>query len=472
MGDGPAVTGVIRRRDDAVAQTPPRGGLPTPEGPSVSGSGSSRFPGFVLGAYGVAAGAAVAVARIALLRKAGAAERAERLGTAPPPCGPGRLLLHAVSAGEMIAASALASEIERTAGVKLLLTTGTTEGRIVAERVRETCRAVEAVAFLPWDRPGAVRRWLARLAPAAVVTVEAELWPGLFLGARSLGIPVAVASGRLRPSEAWRYARAGPFFRPVLDAVAWIGARTEEDRERFLAIGASPSRVEVTGDLKLDAPAPPAALPAGWGAWLGNGPPLLVAASTHAPEEELLLAGVKRLRGEGVEVRLAIAPRHVARSGEVEDLARQAGFGTCRLSGSRGAPASILIVDTFGPLSSLWPHAAIGFLGGTLAPVGGHSPVAAAEAGVPLLAGPSLEGVRDVTDALRFAGALVDVGKDGAVGELAAGLARLLSDEADRRRRGEAGRRALGSLRGAAARTASRVLGLLASERRPGPQTP
>ncbi len=462
------MTDVVARRDDA-AETPPLGGLPSPEGPSVSGPGISRFHGFVLGAYGVAAGAAVAAARIALLRGAGASERAERLGTAPPPCGPGRLLLHAVSAGEMTAASALASEIERTCGVKLLLTTGTREGRIVAERIRETCRVVEAVAFLPWDRPGAVRRWLARLSPAAVVTVEAELWPGLFLGARSLGIPVAVASARLRPGEAWRYARAGPFFRPVVDAVAWIGARTEEDRERFLAIGVSPSRVEVTGDLKLDAPAPSAALPPGWGAWLGSGPPLLVAASTHAPEEELLLAAVERLRGESAEVRLAIAPRHVSRSSEVERLARQAGFGTCRLSGPPGA-ASILVVDTFGLLSSLWPHAAIGFLGGTFAPVGGHSPVAAAEAGVPLLAGPSLEGVRDVADALRHAGALVDVGRDGAVEELAAALARLLSDEGDRLRRGEAGRRALGSLRGAAARTATRILGLLASARHAGPE--
>jgi 3-deoxy-D-manno-octulosonic-acid transferase len=446
--------------DDAEA--PPPGGFPAPVGPSVNVPRTSRGNGFVLGAYGAAAGVAVAAARIALLRRAGALERAERLGTAPPPCGPGRLLLHGVSAGEMTAASALASEIERMAGVKLLLTTGTSEGRVVAERVRETCRAVEAVSFLPWDRPAVVRRWLARLAPAAVVTVEAELWPGLFLGARSLGIPVAVASGRLRPGEAWRYARAGPFFRPVVDAVSWIGARTEEDRERFLAIGASPSRVEVTGDLKLDAPAPAAPLPPGWEGHLGSGPPLLVAASTHAPEEELLLAAVTRLRGQGVAVRLALAPRRVARAGEIERLARGAGLETRRLSGTPG-PASVLVVDTFGLVSSLWPYASAGFLGGTIAPVGGHSPVAAAEAGVPLLAGPSLEGVRDVANALRAAGALVGVGRDGAAGELAAALSRLLSDEGDRRRRGEAGRRSLGTLRGAAARTATRVLGLLAA---------
>jgi 3-deoxy-D-manno-octulosonic-acid transferase len=193
----------------------------------------------------------------------------------------------------MTAASALAWEIERTVpGLKVLLTTGTREGRVVAERVLETCGAVEAVSFLPWDRPAAIRAWLSRLAPAAVVTVEAELWPGLFLGARSLGIPVAVVSGRLRPGEARRYALLGSLFRPVLEAVSWVGARTEEDRERFLAIGVSPSRVEVTGDLKLDARAPRAALPPGWEAWLAVGPPLLVGASTHAPEEELLLAAV------------------------------------------------------------------------------------------------------------------------------------------------------------------------------------
>ena len=415
------------------------------------------------GAYGAAAEAVVGVARSALLRGAGAAERAERLGAACPPCGPGRLLLHAVSAGEMTAASALVAEIERIApGLKMLLTTGTREGRIVAERILERCGAVEAVSFLPWDRPASVRRWLSQLAPAAVVTVEAELWPGLFLGARSLGIPVAVASGRLRRGEARRYALARPFFRPVVEAISWIGARTEEDRERFIAIGVSPSRVEVTGDLKLDAPAPPAALPPGWEAWFASGPPLLVGVSTHAPEEDLLLTAVKRLREKGVLVRLALAPRHVSRGAEVERLARRAGFETRRLSGPAG-PADVLVVDAFGLLPALWPHTAIAFLGGTIAPFGGHSPVGAAEAGVPLLAGPSLDGVRDVADVLRSAGALVEVSRDGAVAELSEALTRLLADDGDRRSRGEAGRRSLGSLRGAAARTATRVLDLLAA---------
>lgn len=415
-----------------------------------------------LGSYGLVAEGAVALARGPLLRSAGEAERAERLGSAPPPCGPGRLLIHAVSAGEMIAASALASAIERSSpGLGVLLTTGTRDGRAVAERFRGGCGAVEGVCFLPWDRPAAVRRWLARLAPSAVVTVEAELWPGLFLGAQSLGTPVAVASGRLRAGEARRYALARRLFRPVVDAVSWIGARTEEDRERFLAIGASPSRVEVTGDLKLDAPSPSASLPSGWEGALAGGPPLLVGASTHAPEEEILLAAVEILRSSGVEVRLALAPRHVSRGNEVDRLAFRAGFRPRRLSGPPG-PADVLVVDLFGLLPALWPLAAAAFLGGTLAPVGGHSPVGPARAGVPLLAGPSVEGVRDVAGALRSAGALVDVGREDAATRLAAALRQLLSDEGDRRRRGEGGRDAVASLGGAAARTAAKVLALIA----------
>lgn len=423
---------------------------------------SSPVRAIAFGAYGAVAEAAVAVARTTLFRRASGAERAERLGTAPPPCGPGRLLIHAVSAGEMTAASALAAEIGRTPrGPGVLLTTGTREGREVAERVRRDCGAVEAACFLPWDRPGAIRQWLARVAPLAVVTVEAELWPGLFLGARSLGIPVAVASGRLRAGEARRYALARPVFLPVVDAVSWIGARTEEDRERFLAIGASPARVEVTGDLKLDARAPSATLPPGWEEALSGGTPIVLGESTHAPEEELLLEAAKVLRAGGLEARLALAPRHVSRGPQIELLARKAGLRARRLSGPPG-PADVLVVDLFGALPALWPLAAAAFLGGTLAPVGGHSPVGAAAAGLALVAGPSIEGVRDVAEALRRAGALVDVGSEDPGQDLAAALKPLLSDEGERRRRGEAGRRALASLGGAAARTAKEVLTLIA----------
>ncbi len=411
-------------------------------------------------AYGLAAAGAVAVARGLLLRRTPPDERLERLGTGPAPCGPGRLLLHAVSAGEMVAASALVEALARLAPERrVLLTTGTRDGRAVAERVRASSPNVDAFACLPWDRPAVVRRWLERLEPAAVVTVEAELWPGLFLGARALGVPVAVAGGRLRPGEARRYALGRAAFRPVVASASWIGARTEADRARFLAIGAEPSRVEVVGDLKVDAPAPRAAFPPGWDDVLASGPPLLVAGSTHAPEEEVLLDAFLRLRAERRDVRLALAPRHVSRAVEMEGLARAAGLETRRLSGPPGGFA-VLVVDLFGHLDALLARAAVAFVGGTLARVGGHSPVGAAEAGVPLLAGPSVDGVRDLVEALRAAGGLRTVEGESPAEALAAEVATLLSDEDGRRRRGAAARGALAPFRGAATRTAERLLAL------------
>lgn len=419
------------------------------------------LPRAAFAAWGVAAGAAVALARGVLLRDAPEAEREERLGTGPPPCGPGRLLLHAVSAGEAAAAGAVVAALGRAAPERrLLLTAGTREGRSVAERVRAASPNVDAVAFLPWDRPRAVREWLARLAPAAVVTVEAELWPGLFLGARALGIPVAVASGRLRPGEARRYALARPVFRPVAETPAWIGARTEEDRARFVAIGAPAERVEVTGDLKVDAPVPRPVLPPGWEEVLSAGPPILVAGSTHAPEEEALLEAFRRVVEGGTAARIVLVPRRVARAAGIAGLARAAGFDAA-LASEAPRPAPVLVVDRFGLLDGLWPHAAVAFVGGTLAPVGGHSPVGAAEAGAPLLAGPSLDGVGPLADALRAAGALAVVPREAAAEALARELALLLGDARERGRRGGAARRALAALRGAADRTAARLLGLL-----------
>jgi len=412
-------------------------------------------------AYGLAASGAVALARTLLPRRTPPDERLERLGTGPPPCGPGRLLLHAVSAGEMTAASALVEALSRLAPEsRVLLTTGTREGRAVAERVRASSPNVDAVVYLPWDRPAVVRRWLERLAPAAVVTVEAELWPGLFLGARALGVPVAVAGGRLRAGEARRYALGRAAFRPVVASAAWIGARTEADRARFLAIGAEPSRVEVVGDLKVDAPASRAAFPPGWEDLLASGPPLLVAGSTHAPEEEVLLEAFLRLRAAGRDVRLALAPRHVSRAPEIERLARASGLETRSLSGPPGGCA-VLVVDLFGRLDALFARAAVAFVGGTLARVGGHSPVGAAEAGVPLLAGPSIDGVRDLVEALRTAGGLLSIEGEPPAEALAAEVAALLADEDGRCRRGAAARGALAPFRGASARTAERLLALM-----------
>jgi 3-deoxy-D-manno-octulosonic-acid transferase len=225
-----------------------------------------------LGLYGALMGAAVGAVLAPLdrlarwRRRARPDDLAERLGRGSAPAATGggrRILLHAVSVGEMRAAAALAHALlGLQPGVELIVTAGNRDGRAAAERLLSDCPAVRAVQLLPWDRPAAMRAWLARLRPDAAAVVEAEIWPGFFGACRQLGIPLAVVSGRLTGANVRGYRLARPVFARVLAGAAWIGVQEPLDRQRFLAIGARPGAVHVLGDLKAGAPAALAAVAA------------------------------------------------------------------------------------------------------------------------------------------------------------------------------------------------------------------
>src|SRR5262249_41024603 len=154
--------------------------------------------------------------------------------------------------------------------------------------------------------------------------------------------------------------------------VSAIGARTEQDRERFIALGAAPERVRVTGDLKLDPPEQPRALAVDLAAWLGDAP-LVIGGSTHAGEEGALLAAQRAWEAAGRRAALILAPRRPQRMGEVVALARRSGRRVALRSEPGGAPLAagdIGVLDTIGELSALYARAAIAFVGGTLVPIG------------------------------------------------------------------------------------------------------
>ncbi len=393
-----------------------------------------------------------------------AGELAERLGReAPPPRPGGRLVLHAVSAGEMSAAGALVAELAaRGGGGSIVLTTGTAAGRAVAERLAAAFPVVEGVAYLPWDRPAAMARWLRRVAPRAVAVVETELWPGLFLACRDLRIPLAVASGRLYEKDRPRYRLVRPLFRRVLDAAAWIGTQDEEEREAFVAIGAPPGRTVVAGNLKWDVPPADASPGPAFEPFLSRPGPLVVAVSTHPPEERWLLRAAGRLRSAHPELRVVVAPRDVARAPAVAREAARAGWRAALLPGAgegRGAPdASAVVVDAYGLVPALSARAEVVFVGGSLVAGGGHSPLEAAARGVPAVTGPYTRNVRSLVEPLAAAGGLVRLAGADPERELAEALSLLLADPLLRRGRGEAARSVVAAHRGAAARHADALL--------------
>jgi len=375
--------------------------------------------------------------------------RTERLGRAPvPPKGAPRIVLHAVSVGEMAAASALVAELRGS--FRFVLTTGNAAGRAAAERLRRRFRQVEHVCYLPWDTREGVTRFLEAARPDAVVVVETELWPNLFHLCRERQTPLLVASGRLYPRDVARYRAARFLFRDVLASVSWIGAQTEAERAAFLAIGAPPERITVTGNLKLDAPAPQA-LDGAWERSLRSAGPIVVAGSTHAPEEELILAAFRALRKEHPLARLVLAPRHVERSATISP-------GAARFSEGPTAGWDVLVIDQLGVLASLYRHADVAVIGGSFAAKGGQSPLEAAAAGCPGIVGPDVSHVESLVDGLAEAGGLERLA-DGAA--LLPALRRLLAEPAERARMGAAARAFVAAHRGAARATGDAVRALV-----------
>jgi 3-deoxy-D-manno-octulosonic-acid transferase len=366
---------------------------------------------------------------------AGASLR-ERLGRPPllRERGERLILLHGVSVGEQRAVAALARRwARRHPRDRLVLTAGNRDGLAAAESLAASLPSVAAVTPLPWDRRRAIDRWLRALAPDLVVVVETEIWPRLFLACRALGIPLALASARVYPRDVPRYRWLPTFFRAVLAAPAWIGARSADDARRLVAIGACAGRVEVAGDLKYDAR--PVLVPV-IRALDALAAPIVVGASTHRGEESRLIEAARNLRSLGRPVRLVLAPRHPHRAKAVVRQARRAGMTAVSLAElERGdGPPEVVVVDRLGVLSDFLSRADLVVLGGTLVPIGGHNPLEAAAAGRAVIAGPHVD---------HFAETIADLGRRGALRSLAAGaellptLVALLDRDEERRRMGE-----------------------------------
>jgi 3-deoxy-D-manno-octulosonic-acid transferase len=388
-----------------------------------------------LGSYGVLI-EAVAWAALAPLERLrhGRLALDERRGRHPPqPAAAPRLLVHAVSVGEMAGASALLAGLNAASlDASVVLTTGTREGRAAALALRHP--RVTACRFLPWDRPRAIRRWLESVRPDAIVVVETELWPGLFEAARGAGIPLLLTSARLYPRDVPRYRLLRPVFEEVLDAAVWIGAQDAGQRDAFVSIGARPERVVVAGNLKDDVPAP-GPLPEAWASRL-EGSPVVVAGSTHEPEERWLAAACASLRVRHPGLVLVLAPRHPRRAAALrEELGRP----------------DVMVVDEVGLLPSLYRAATVAFVGGSLVPHGGHNPLEPARVGRPVVMGPHREHVAEMALDLERAGALLSLADGSPVEELSAAFDSLLADPAQARAMGERGAAVCARRSGAAA---------------------
>ena len=329
--------------------------------------------------------------------------------------------VHAVSVGETRAAEPLVNALlGRYPSHRVLVTHMTPTGRrtgleAFGERVLR--------AYLPYDYPGAVGRFLDRFRPAIGVLVETEVWPNLIHAARSRGIPVYLVNARLSERSFRRYARFSAFAGEAFAGLTAVAAQTGEDARRLGALGAR--AVRVTGNVKFDATPAPAQVDLGarWRAAYG-GRGVLLAASTRDGEEALLLDALPRLAPGAL---LAIVPRHPQRFEAVAALLDSRAIAYVRRSSGRGPAAETRVVlgDSLGEMSAYYAACDLAFIGGSLLRFGGHNLIEACALGRPVLVGPHTYNFAEAADGAIAAGAGLRV--DSAQ-ELMARATRLLSE--------------------------------------------
>ena len=393
----------------------------------------------------------------------------ERLGLSAgrpgqEPC----LLLHVASLGEARAARTLIKRL--SARVPLVLTTMTATGR---EALASAHPGIP-VSLAPLDLPGLWVPFLSSRRVRAILLFETEVWPAMILSARSLCIPAGIVNGRLSTRSHRRYGTLKPLVRPLFSFLSPVLVSEDRDRERFRSLGVREEALAVTGNLKWDLalsePEDPR-LRESLRSWLDKRTPpspesplLLVGSSVHPGEARMIVEACLSARRQGVRIHPVLALRHLERLPEVLASLPPEATPRLRTAGPSSSPAPpdslpVYLLDTYGELGWLLGEADMVFVGGTLDPVGGHSPVEAAHHGKPLLLGPHQDHIAALVDPLRSEGATLDLPDPSALEPALIGLAH--SPER-RRTMGEAARRVFDRLGGPIDRTMAALEPILA----------
>ncbi len=362
---------------------------------------------------------------------------------------------HAASMGEITALAPIARDImEMCPDTSIAVTTTSATG---LARARELMPFASLINLAPLDFPWAIRRVLKFLQPTSLILIETELWPNMIITARRRGCHVALINGRMSDSSARGYRLARGFFSSLLGKLDLLCIQTDADRERFAAFGVDQKMMATLGNLKYDllyflarqhGPKPRRSS-------FGITPEtkVIVAGSTRPGEEAIWLAAFPRIAAETDKVILILAPRHLDRIGQIEHLLAEAGL-TCRkrseMDGSSVFDSGIILLDTMGELLQVYSLADVAFVGGTLAPFGGHNLLEPAMWSVPVLFGPYQDNVHDIASLLLQEGGGIEVRDDD---DIVRTVLHLLRNPDVRRSQGQAAYRIIEAKAGVSKKT-------------------
>lgn len=317
--------------------------------------------------------------------------------------------IHAVSVGEFIAATPLIKRIKSEfPECKILITTTTPTG---SERVKATFAGEVEHCYLPYDLPFAVNQFLRRVNPSIALIMETEIWPNLYSQVKRRSIPLLIANARLSEKSFNGYQKLSGLVGEALANVDVICARDKTDVERFKVLAPSKSvEISAVGNVKFDVNLDPQQKELGLDfkrKFLGIDRRVLVAASTHAGEEEVVLDAVVKILDKFPDLLLLIVPRHPERFMDVAELCEKSGFSVVTRSGGQKVTedTSIYIGDSMGEMMLYFSSADIAYIGGSLVPVGGHNMLEAMVLGVPCISGPHVHNFQDIAEQMVQRGA-------------------------------------------------------------------
>jgi 3-deoxy-D-manno-octulosonic-acid transferase len=371
--------------------------------------------------------------------------------------------IHAVSVGEVLAVSGLVGQMRRVfPQIRIVVSTTTDTGQDLARQ-----RFGDAnVFYFPMDFAFAIRPYLRALQPELVILAETEFWPNFLRLVHTSGSRIAVVNGRISDRSWPRYQRFRWALYKMLAHIDLFLAQTGQDAERLQSIGADPTRIHVTGNLKFDVmlPPPPPIIETLRQELAKEGAgPILVCGSTVEDEEPPLLKAFENLLVSHPRAVMILAPRHPERFEKVAGLIQQMSISLHRRSqwNADALAGAVFLVDTIGELAALYALADVAFVGGSLVPRGGHNIIEPAQHGVAIVTGTHTENFRDIVTLFQRHDAVRTV----VVAELPITLMHLLENEGERRALGRRAKETILSQMGATSRTLDALKALLENPR-------
>ena len=310
----------------------------------------------------------------------------------------GVIWFHAVSVGEAEALFPLLQHIQKHhPDAKLLITTTTPTG---SARVKAVMMETVTHVYLPYDIPGAVSRFMACFKPKLAVIMETEIWPNLLACCGKNNIPLYIINARLSERSLRGYRKIPSLVHPTLEEIVVIATQTQEDTNRFLAIGANSVKVKTLGNIKFDVQIPQSIIMQGLQlkAELFEGRFVWLIASTHKDEEIIFLEIYKEIKQKIPQLLLVLVPRHPERFVDVRKLCEKLHYAVVsRTAGDAVCDTTdVYLVDTMGELKALYAASDVAFVGGSMVPTGGHNVLEAAAVGVPVMFGPYMANFKEI----------------------------------------------------------------------------